>query len=341
MVFLVFIDRVVWILIRADFYHSDLCVVSNKQIDLYINIKSSVYILFCYDKCSGTCIFRTTADEDAKEEPQNLIEKNIKLKIFFVIRPTLQKSFKQTYSKTKTKMSSVKCSFCGIKGHTIVSCNSAESVGIFEEIKRRAICYFTMDRLPLFFEKPSLQEKANIFNRILLDTYPVVHLKLVMTKIGCTVSGTNVQLAAKFIYQYFLLALTKKYSYMLSDNDRSHLDEYLLYWYELSGIKHKTSSYKGLYKFQMKVNMQHPMKLTASKTKFTCIDCMRKTSISKKVVIGCSHDLCKDCLITQLTGCQTAGKPPDCLFCCMKFTELMVHKESLSKKLNKQFCMAC
>ena len=65
------------------------------------------------------------------------------------------------------------------------------------------------------------------------------------------------------------------------------------------------------------------------------------------MVIGCSHDLCSDCLVTQLTGCQTEGNTPDCLFCCMEFTQLVVHKESLLKKLNKmsyrqdtRFCIA-
>ena len=94
----------------------------------------------------------------------------------------------------------------------------------------------------------------------------------------------------------------------------------------------------------MKVSMQklHESHTnTNTKSKFTCIDCMRKTSISKKVVIGCSHDLCSDCLVTQLTGCQTEGNTPDCLFCCMEFTQLVVYKESLLKKLNKQFCMKC
>jgi len=235
-------------------------------------------------------------------------------------------------------MTSIKCSYCGVKGHTIANCNSTESMEVFDEIKRRAICYFTMDRAHVFFEKPSIQEKAMIFNRILLDTYPINKLKLVMTKIGCTIGGTNVQLAAKFIYQYFMLDLTKKYSYMLSDNDRAHLDEYLLYWYELSGIKRKSST---LYKFQMKVRLHESHTNPNTKSKFTCIDCMRKTSISKKVVIGCSHDLCSDCLVTQLTGCQTEGNTPDCLFCCMEITQLVVHKESLLKKLNKQFCMKC
>jgi hypothetical protein len=241
-------------------------------------------------------------------------------------------------------MSSVKCGYCGIKGHTIVNCGSPQSIEIFDEIQRRAICYFTMDRLPLFLETPTLQDKAKIFNRILLDTYPVIHLKLALAKIGCTVQGTNVQLAAKFIHQYFLLTLTKKYSYMLSDNDRTHLNDYLMYWYELSGGgKDISCSHKNLYKFPIKVNV-HPLHLQttdSSITKFVCIGCMRKTSISKKVDVGCSHNLCSDCMVDQLTSCQENNVHPDCLFCCTKFTHLLVHKGSLLKKLNKQFCMTC
>jgi hypothetical protein len=258
-----------------------------------------------------------------------------------------------------------KCGFCGVRGHRITHCDSEEGNRLFNDIRSRAIDYIVL-------EDRSIHERAKIFYQFLIRIYYVKELKLIVSKIGCDVSGNIVILAARFTYKYFLKTLgLQQFPGIIDHEDNIHIRAYLDYWKDLSqGIKSVSQVNQELddyfdfvnglqyleqlhdsdfdfetakFKFPINVVMK-PVDLTEEKTQqyFECAICMEEQcSILDKVEMSCKHSFCMSCVSTMLTNSQNNKKHPCCALCRADFTNMQVHMHTIMEDYNTRFCFAC
>jgi len=246
------------------------------------------------------------------------------------------------------------CSFCGVKGHMISSCNSEEGNHVF-----RAICSKVVDYVVL--ENRSLQERAKLFYHYLIDrNFYVKELRYAVAKVGGRIRGNMSQLAATFIHKYFLVYL--QFPGMINENDRLNLNAYLAYWEDLSlgksinEVEQELNEYfeflEGLQQFNLMesdfdfetAKLKFPIKLEcqtilSNEECFECSICMEDTcSILDKITFGCKHSFCMHCISRVLQNGQSNKKDPCCALCRSDIKNMLVHQTSILENYNTHYC---
>ena len=257
------------------------------------------------------------------------------------------------------------CSFCGVKGHMISSCNSQEASDVFNSICSKAVDYIVL-------ENRSLQERAKLFYNYLIDrNFYVKELRYAVSKVGGLVRGNMSQLAATFIHSYFLVYLgLQQFPGILTENDRLNINAYLAYWEDLSlgksinEVEQELNEYfeflEGLQQFDLIMDsdfdfqtakLKFPIKIecqtilsnevdtSANDECFDCSICMEDTcSILDKITFGCKHSFCMPCISRVLQNGQSTKKDPCCALCRSDIKNILVHQTSILENFNTHYC---
>ena len=244
-----------------------------------------------------------------------------------------------------------KCSYCHKEGHNITQCDSKEGNELFIRVRFRA-----HDTLRMFFENrnQTFHERAELFYKFLMRILCVHELKLILSKSQCRINGNKTQLAARFIYKYFILNYAAgPYRSHMEHNECLHLDTYARYWRLLSeGLLFEANQeldrYFGLidqpetiHKFPINVVMK-TVDLTEEEQpaqSFECAICMEEECpILDQVELGCGHSFCVSCVSTLLTNSQKNKKHPCCGLCRADFKNTQVHTQKIMEDYNTRFC---
>lgn len=238
-----------------------------------------------------------------------------------------------------------KCGFCGIRGHQISHCHSEEGTQLFNHIRSRAIDYIVLER-------QSIQQRAILFHKFLIDNCYVKELKLLLSKIQCSPNGNSVQLAARFVNNYFIINLGfEQFPDSIDENDRRDITGYLTFWRNLSigreihEVNLELSRYFGAnnrlntHKFNFKIDLKS-IELTEENAPhcFECAICMEEEcSIFDKVELGCNHSFCTICVSAILSNSQIKKIHPSCALCRKNFENMHVHRNKIMEDY-RQFC---
>lgn len=226
--------------------------------------------------------------------------------------------------------SSNKCSYCKNEGHTIRHCNSEEGNIFNKRIRSRAIDY-------IFLENLTIHERAKLFHTFLRECCYVQELKLLLSKIRCTLNGNRIQLAAKFVLNYFIKDLGLcQFPRNITNEDRHNIHIYLTYWKNLAdGIEMRENNEVN-YKFPIKVVLNQGI---SQQEYFECSICMEEECPNlDQVQLGCSHSFCATCLSVILTNSQNKKTHPCCALCRADVKNINVHNQKIMEDYNNKFC---
>jgi hypothetical protein len=242
-----------------------------------------------------------------------------------------------------------KCGYCSKEGHNITHCDSEEGNRLFNGVRSRAIDY-------IVWENRSFHERAQSFYGFLIDILYVDELKLILSKKRCRINGNKTELAARFVYRYFIQELAYgPYLRHMDDNERRHIHIYANSWRLRSErllfeFNQELDRYFGLiertepnHKFPINVVIK-PIDLTEEEPNqyFECAICMEEQCpILDQVELGCGHSFCVSCVSNVLTNSQNNKKHPCCGLCRADFKNTQVHTQKIMEDYNRRFCFAC
>jgi len=258
-----------------------------------------------------------------------------------------------------------KCGFCDAIGHTIQHCNSEMATIMYNNMKSRAIDYFTSN------QGTSIHSRATLFQGYLKDTYSLKELRVILAKMCGSTSGNKTAIIARIVLQHFFLRLGyRDFQDTLSFNDRVHMDEYTKYWWNLSlGVSIITASAElndyfefvnsmevldfGNFSPASVVNVETTVKKfpilismkaidlteTQGTETFDCPICMEdECSVLDQVEMGCNHSFCKECVVRVMDDSQKKGKDPCCALCRQDYKRVYVHTGAVLESLRERFC---
>jgi hypothetical protein len=241
-----------------------------------------------------------------------------------------------------------KCCYCHKEGHKITHCDSEEGNRLFNMVRSRAINYIVL-------ENRTIDERAKLFYNFLVRILYVDELKLILSKQQCRINGNSKQLAARFVYRYFIQGLAYgPYIRHIDHNERRHIHIYANCWRLLSErlvveANQELDRYFDLIK-QIKPNkfpinvVMKPVDLTEEEPKqyFECAICMEEECpILDQIELGCGHSFCVSCVSGVLTNSQKNKKHPCCGLCRADFKNTQVHTKKIMEDYNTRFCFAC
>ena len=245
-----------------------------------------------------------------------------------------------------------KCCYCRKEGHKITHCYSEKGNTLFNNICSRAI-----DTIVL--ENRTIDERAQLFYKFLIDSLYVDELKLLLSKKLSLINGNKKELAARFVNIYFIRELAYgPYSRHMEHNERLYIAIYANYWRLLSGgilidaAKQQLNSYLYLIK-QVEPTHKFPINVVIKSVdlteeeeqpaqSFECAICMEEECpILDQVELGCGHSFCVSCVSNVLTNSQNNKKHPCCGLCRADFKSTQVHTQKIMKYYNTRFCFAC
>jgi len=242
-----------------------------------------------------------------------------------------------------------KCSYCRKEGHNISKCDSERGNTLFNYIRSRAIDY-------IMLERQSIHVRAESFYDFLFYTVYVNELKIILTKYGCRINGNKKQLAARFVYSYFIRELAYgPYARYIAYEERLYLTTYAEYWGKISLGKPlneaneelnkfydlRTSKLHYSDKFPINVVMKTPWFLTKEQLEqyFECAICMEENvPIVDQVELGCHHSFCTSCIGEVLKNSKNNKKKPCCALCRADFKTLQLHRYKICQEYNKEYC---
>jgi len=239
-----------------------------------------------------------------------------------------------------------KCGYCYREGHNITHCDSEEGNRLFNRVRSRAIDYIVL-------ENRSFHERTQMFYEFLINILYVDELKLILSKKRCRISGNKRELAARFVYRYFIqeLGYGPYLRTHMDDNERDHVHIYGSSWElrsenSLIEANQQLDRYFRLIerrKFPINVVIK-PIDLTEEEPKqyFECAICMEEQCpILDQVELGCGHSFCVSCVSGVLTNSQKNKKHPCCGLCRAVFKNTQVHTQKIMEDYNRRFCFAC
>jgi hypothetical protein len=244
-----------------------------------------------------------------------------------------------------------KCSYCRNEGHNISKCDSERGNTLFNYIRSRAIDYIVLDNR-------SLHERTILFYEFLIDILYVDELKLILSKKRCRINGNKTELAARFVYRYFIqeLAYGPYLTTHMDDNERDHVHIYGSSWElrsenSLIEANQQLDRYfrlieitKRKHKFPINVVMKTTRFLTKEQLEqyFECAICMEENvPIVDQVELGCHHSFCTSCIGEVLKNSKNNKKKPCCALCRADFKTLQLHRYKIMEEYKKEYCYSC
>jgi len=239
-----------------------------------------------------------------------------------------------------------KCGYCYTEGHNITNCDSERGNTLFNRVHSRAIDYIVL-------ENRSFHERTILFYEFLINILYVDELKLILSKKRCRINGNKRELAARFVYRYFIqeLGYGPYLRTHMDDNERDHVHIYGSSWVlrsenSLIEANQQLDRYFRLIerrKFPINVVIK-PIDLTEEEPKqyFECAICIEEQCpILDQVELGCGHSFCVSCVSGVLTNSQKNKKHPCCGLCRAVFKNTQVHTQKIMEDYNTRFCYSC
>jgi hypothetical protein len=187
----------------------------------------------------------------------------------------------------------------------------------------------------------------------LIDILHVDQLKLILSKKGCRINGNKRELAARFVYRYFIqeLGYGPYLRTHMDDNERDHLHIYGSSWElrsenSLIEANQQLDRYFRLIerrKFPINVVIK-PVDLTEEQPKqyFECAICMEEQCpIVDQVELGCDHSFCVTCVRGVLTNSKKNKTQPCCGLCRADFKTMQVYRHTIMEEYKKEYCYSC
>jgi hypothetical protein len=243
-----------------------------------------------------------------------------------------------------------KCGYCRKEGHNISKCDSERGNTLFNNIRSRAIDH-------IMLERRSIHERATLFYDFLMNICFVDELKIILTKYGCIINGNKKQLAARFVYSYFIRELADgPFARYIEYHESLYLSTYAEYWGKISLGKPLNEANEELNKFYNLTNYKlhynkFPINVVIKtfdlteedpQLYFECAICMEENClIVDQVKLGCNHSFCESCIDVVLTNSKNNKKKPCCALCRADFKTLQVHKYKTMEEYNNKYCYSC
>ncbi len=244
----------------------------------------------------------------------------------------------------KTKPNKFKCSYCNKIGHKINKCNHAIIKQLNNNVVERTI--FSHMVIPY-----TLASKRYI--RLYLCSLSEINLLMLCyyTKIKKYSTeykkSSYINLLLEYYYEKLnqdLNTLTFMLSTISDENYEKYTNEILNNSVSLSltfEIEEMILHYVYLYRPpQRKFNIQlvTVKQRSTSNTKNECPICYETYPQSKIIRTGCSHNYCKECLVSYFKSLNSSNVNPSCACCRKSIVTLEIENKKMREEIQQKYC---